>query len=319
VTQGSTLTISGANLNAETMQGWDSQLTTRFPSAWSFEGTSPSADGYGKGGPGGIYDPTVKLLGNQSIKFRSTITNPNCITGIGQNYANVPLIDPANRSELWVRAYVRYNRVSAYWPTVFIKMLEPLNSGYYFQPNPLGVSSGHNPANWHIAHNGNSFSVGNPGGEIQNHRWYAVELHFRVSPALYEAWVDGARVYTATPTNAVAWQLFLFGVINACGSQSWDVEHWIDGLALGRQRIYPSAIVEVGNSSSYSSATKKVQSIRSIADDQITFSLDTSGLGSGPYYVWVRNNAQQLSPAYFLAGGQTSSGPTAPSNLRIVP
>jgi hypothetical protein len=315
--QGSTLTIAGANLHAETMQYWDSR-NTRLPTAWSFEGSSPTADGYGQGGPGGRYDSNVKLLGNQSMRFRSAITNPNCTTGIGQDYANLGVDDAANRNEMWVRAYVRYNRLSAYWPNNFIKMLEPLNSGYYFQPDGRQLASGENPFRWYILHNGVSLTRSNPGGNLQNHRWYAVELHFRASPPIFEAWVDGTQVYSATPTYSAAWQLFLFGVINACGTQSWDIEMWVDGLVLGSRRLHPSTMVEVGNSSSYSTATRKVQPLESIADDQVRFRLDTSGLGSGPYYMWVRNNAQQLSPAYFLTGGQIS-GPVAPTNLRIVP
>jgi hypothetical protein len=260
----------------------------------------------------------VKLLGNQSIKFHSQITNPTCVTGVGQDYANLTISDAANRNELWMRTYIRYNRLSAYWPDNFIKMLEPLNSGYYFQPDGRQLSSGENPFRWYILHNGVALTRSNPSGHLVNNRWYAVELHFRASPPVFEAWVDGAPVYSATPTASTQWQLFLFGVINACGSQSWNIDLWMDGLALGSRRIYPSTIVEVGNSSSYSTATRKVQAVETIADDQVKFTLDTSGLGSGPYYVWVRNNAQQLSPAYFLTGGQVS-GPAAPTNLRILP
>jgi hypothetical protein len=315
--QGATLTINGANLNAENRQNWDSRLS-QYPNAWSFEGASPSADGITTTGTSGVYDGGVRLLGNRSIKFRSTITNPNCTTGIGQSYASIPISDLANRNEIWIRAYVRYNRLSADWPNNFIKMLEPLGSQYLFQPNGRQLAPNTNPRTWYMVHSGSPVPVNNPGGELQNNRWYAIELHFKASPRVYEAWIDGAKIYTGTPSMSGTWQLFLFGVINACGTESWDIELWVDGLAFGSQRVYPSALVEVGNSSSYSSATKKVQSIQSIDDDQITFSLDTSGLGSGPYYVWVRNNAQQLSPAYFLTGGQIS-GPVAPSNLRIVP
>jgi hypothetical protein len=316
--QGSTLTISGSNLNAETKQGWDSRLISQFPNAWSFEGASPSGDGYGKGGPGGSYDPTVGLLGNQSIKFRSAITNPSCTTGIGQDYANLPISDASNRGDIWVRSYFRYNRVSADWPNNYIKFLEPLGSALLLQPNPRGLAANRNFTHWWMARDIGFDSPANPSGEIQNYRWYAIEAHFRASPPLFEAWVDGTQFYSDTPVKVGTWQLFLFGVINACGTKTWDIELWMDGLAVGNQRIYPSALVEVGNGSNYASATRKVQALQSIADDQIEFTLDTSGLGSGPYYVWVRNNAQQLSPAYFLTGGQVS-GPVAPTNLRIVP
>jgi hypothetical protein len=315
--QGAVLTISGSNLHAETKQGWDNRFL-RIPTSWSFEGASPAADGFVTSmSPARPYDTSVKLLGNQSMKFHTAITNPNCVQGIGQDYANVVVEDSASRNDAWVRFYVRYRRNSN-WPNNFQKLVEFLNSGYYFQPDPRSAPSGGNPYAWNAFHDGANHNVSNPSGQFQNNRWYAVELHWQVSPRLYEAWVDGVKIYSGTPTSGASFQIFLFGVINACGTQSWDIEEWIDGLAIGHQRIYPSAVVEVGNSSNYASGTKKLQAVEYISDNQVSFRLDTSGLGAGPYYVWVRNNAQQLSQGYFLTGGQVS-GPLAPSNLRIVP
>ena len=322
-TQGALVTISGSSLNAEKMQGWDNRFV-RIPTAWSFEGTSPAADGYlipGDGKGGGVYDASVKLLGNQSIKFRTSFLNPTCVQGVGQNYNYSTLDDAASRNSFWLRTYVRFNRLTN-WPTNFQKFIETFYSGFYFQVDVRSAQPGGNPSTWENFHDGVSHSRPNPGGQIQNNRWYAVELHWSAaSPMLYEAFVDGVQVYSATPagTNGSGYhQYLLFGVINACGTLSWDVEQWMDGMTVAQQRIYPSSMVEVGNSPNYSSATKKVQAVESIADNQVTFRLDTSGLGAGPYYVWVRNNAQQLSAAYFLTGGQVS-GPAAPTNLRITP
>jgi hypothetical protein len=124
-TQGALVTVSGSNLNAEQMQGWDNRFV-RVPSAWSFEGSSPTADGYlipGDGKGGGVYDSSVKLLGNQSIKFRTTFLNPTCVTGVGQNYNYSVLDDAASRNGFWLRVYVRFNRLTS-WPNNFQKMLE---------------------------------------------------------------------------------------------------------------------------------------------------------------------------------------------------
>jgi hypothetical protein len=272
----------------------------------------------GDGRGGGMYDPTVKLLGNQSIKFHTAVTNPpNCAVtgGQGQSYSYTGLNDSASSSSYWLRVYVRYNTLTN-WPTNHMKMIEAMGAVYYFQP--AGDASRNNPPSWNAFHNGFSHYVPNPGGQIQNNRWYAVELHWSVSPNIYDVWVDGVQIYSGTPTPPAKMSWLLFGVINACSTGSWDVEHWMDGLAVGQQRIYPSAIVEVGNGPNYATASKKIQAVESISDNQVTFRLDTSGLGAGPYYVWVRNNAQQLSGAYFLAGGQVS-GPAAPTNLRITP
>ena len=317
-TQGSLLTISGANLNAETMQNWDSWFS-RNPTAWSFEGASPLADGFQPGGnTTGVYDSKVRLLGNQSIRFHSAITNPNCIQGIGQNYNYLMLDDSASNTDYWVRVYVRWNRLTN-WPSNYMKMLYALNEAYYFQP--AGASApGTNPSWFDAAHSGSSHLVAAPSGPIQNNRWYAIELHWSTSPRLYEAWIDGVRVHSGTPakvgTNS-GLRLLLLGIINACGTTSWDVDHWMDGLAVAHQRIHPATLVEVGDGPNYSTAKKNVQPLEQIADDQVVFKLDTNGLGAGPYYVWVTNNRQQVSSAYFLTGGQVS-GPTAPANPRIV-
>jgi hypothetical protein len=316
-TQGSILTIAGANLHAETMQSWDNRFL-RIPDSWSFEGASPAADGYTLIGTNQSYDSTVSLIGNKSFKFRSAINNPTCTTGVGESYAYAMVEDPASANEAWVWVYARYNRVSPDWPDNYIKMLSFLSSGYLFQPDSRNLSSGTNPYRWVNFHDGANHEVSSPLGALENNRWYAIELHWSVSPRKYEAWVDGVKIYTGTPTSGQTWQIFFFGILNACGSKSWNIEHWEDGLAIGHQRIYPSAFVEVGDGPNYSTANKRSQALESIADNQINFRLNTSGLGSGPLYVWVRNNAQQLSPAYFLTGGQVS-GPSAPSNLRILP
>jgi hypothetical protein len=315
--QGSTLTIAGANLHAETMQNWDNRFL-RIPTSWSFEGASPAADGYTVLGTNQSYDSNVSLLGNKSFKFRSAVTNPRCTTGIGESLAYAIVDDQATKNEAWVRAYVRYNRVSPDWPDNYIKMMLFVTSEYLFQPDSRALPTGTNPFRWVNFYNGQSTDIPNPGGEIQNNRWYAVELHWSISPRIYETWVDGVKIFSGTPSAGQQLEIFEFGVINACGSKTWNIEHWVDGLAISHQRIYPSALVEVGNGPTYSTATRKVQALESIDDNQIRFKLDTTGLGSGPYYVWVRNNAQQLSPAYFIAGGQVS-GPVAPSNLRILP
>ena len=123
----------------------------------------------------------------------------------------------------------------------------------------------------------------------------------RRAPYVYEAYWDGVRIYRAVPANGHGTLgALLFGIINACGTASWDVEQWMDGLALATSRIFPSALVEVGNSPTYSSSRRVIQPVETISDDLIRFRLDTRRLGSGPYYVWVRNNAQELSAAWLL-------------------
>jgi hypothetical protein len=321
VTQGSLLTISGANLNSETKQGWDGFYSSH-PTAWSFEGPSPTSDGFSGLGPAGTaYDSTVKLLGNQSAKFHIQGATSNCPAGYATDYDAFNLTNLSH--DLWIRTYVRWRANSTDWPKVFIKMLRIGNGPGAFHIQPVNGPT--IPSSFYAQYESTS-SVGQgvwanlPGGQIQNNRWYLVELHVKnSSPTAFTAWIDGTQIFSRTdPLTGPVLETILFGFINLCDTTSaFNLEHWFDGFAIGSSRIHGSAIVEVGNSSNYSTATKKVQALERIADDQIVFKLDTSGLGSGPYYLWVRNNAQQLSAAHFL-GGQ-SSGPPAPTNLHIVP
>jgi hypothetical protein len=303
------LTLEGSNLHAEEKRGWDPWFTA-VPTRWSFEGTHPFSgpgnDGYTKpgGDPGGEYDTTVKVLGNQSVKFRSTATNPSCF---GAGIAPSSLILPNTLAgDVWLRVYARWNRRSN-WPNAYMKMLYALTAGYYFQP--AGADAGRNPVEANAQHDGTAHHVAVPGGEIRNGRWYAVELHWKTTPPYaYEAYWDGVRVYRAAPVNGYgATGAILFGIVNACGTDPWDVEHWMDGLALATTRIFPSAMVEVGNSPTYESSRRVVQPLETISDDVIRFRLDTRRLGRGPHYVWVRNNAQQLSAAWRLAEGASKA------------
>ena len=314
ISQGALITLSGSNLNAESGTNWDG-LFTATPTAWSFEGSSPQADGFGAGD--GVYDLSVRLIGNKSIKFHSAVSNPNCARtgGVGQsyNYLNTHTYS----SDYWIRSYVRWNRRTN-WPNNYMKMFNALEAHYYMQPS--GAASG-NPSSLTFAHDLGSGDGQVPSGAIENNRWYAVEAHWKTtSPRVFEVWMDGVRIYSATPSSSGSnLSTLIFGIINACGSASWDVEFWMDGFTVAGSRVFPSAIVEVGDNPNYASARKNVQALEKLSDNELVFRLNTTNLGAGPYYVWVRNNRQTLSGGIQLGSGQpTSSAPTAPSNLRIV-
>jgi hypothetical protein len=113
--QGGALTIAGAAMHQEQLQNL-AVFFTSHPNAWSFEGGSNgayiSADGYVCPGAScsgsGVYDNSVKILGNQSVKFRSTEISPTCVTGVGQSYNY--LSHPG--TDVWMRTYVRWNRAT---------------------------------------------------------------------------------------------------------------------------------------------------------------------------------------------------------------
>lgn len=83
---GSQITINGSQLNAEARCNWDGFFSAH-PNAWSFEGSTPTADGYGQQGPtGGVYDTAVKILGNKSMRFHAQGASSNCPSGNLEDY-----------------------------------------------------------------------------------------------------------------------------------------------------------------------------------------------------------------------------------------
>lgn len=92
--------------------------------------------------------------------------------------------------------------------------------------------------------------------------------------------------------------------IGTTNCQNWTYEQlpvqqsiWFDGFAMSSGRIYPAALVEMGNNSDYTKAKRVKQEILYISDTQIRFRANTAGLEPGPYYVWVTNNQQERSKA----------------------
>ena len=113
----------------------------------------------------------------------------------------------------------------------------------------------------------------------------------------------------------------LFGMINMCCQGSgFDLTNWIDNFTISTSRIYPSTVVEAGNNPNYDTAAKVYQEPIYLSDNSIQIRLNLSGLGSGPYYLWVKNNKQERSVAYSLTGGDSPSPImlTPPTGLRII-
>ena len=327
---GQILQISGTNLNNEAKTNWDPFFTTNA-NAWSFEGQNPPADGYGHPGEQvtGKYDNTVSILGSQSMKYHlegASVFNPD---GSGQFFASDYIYTQGN--DLWIRSYVRWSLNSGSWPSSHTKMLKVLG-----QEDGTTKASGIQPVppdQMLVVHSnmgGNPQYFNIPSGPIEKNRWYALEFHARAgSNPVVEAWLDGVKVFDSatgpTPPGGVL-QWIEFGVINSCCTDAnFSLDHWVDGLTVASTRVFPSAMVEVGNSSNYATATKKTQALQKISDGQISSKLDLTGLGSGPYYLWVTNNRQERSQAYVLGQGapapvldQGAPAPvlSPPTNLR---
>jgi hypothetical protein len=184
----------------------------------------------------------------------------------------------------------------------------------YFQP--AANISGNRPTTFVAQHDGVSHNVQIPSGQLQNNRWYGIELHWKSTGGnLFEAWIDGVQVYSAIPSNQPTLQWLMMGLINLCGTNaSFNLDHWWDGFAVSKSRIRLSSTIEIGNLPDYAKATKAYQPPEYISDASSQIRVNLAGLGSGPYYLWVTNNRGERSQPFSLSGSTTVP---APANLRL--
>lgn len=314
VQTGQTLTITGTNMVNENRTNWDPFFINNA-NASSFEGANPTADGYNDGGPfGGTYDGSVKVLGNKSMRFHTQGASGNCPSG---NLDDANSMDPAggDSNDLWIRFYARWSLNGGGWPTSHIKMIDSQGGGlqYYFQPD--ANSGGNRPSTFNAIYDGASHSVSIPGGQLQNNRWYAIEIHWKSAGAnVFDAWIDNTQVLNASPTTEGSLDYIIFGLINLCGTNSsFNLDHWIDGLAVGTSRVNLASLIEIGNSPDYATATKVYQVPEYLSETSSQIKVNLSGLGAGPHYLWVTNNRGERSNPFDL----TSFTFPTPQNLRL--
>ncbi len=318
MTNGSTITVNGSNLVSENTASWISFFQSH-PSASNFAGASPSADGYGAIGPkGGTYVTNKTLLGNQSMYFPVS----GASTGATNMLANYNAINTGggDSQDLWFRFYVAWNSANNLWPNDHIKMIDCQGSGSQWYLQPANTTGSSLPSQMNGTWDATSHTVPIPSGTLQNNRWYCIEMHWKTtSPYQYQAWMDGVQIFNATPSTPGSLSYILFGVINAWNtSSSFSLGHWWDGFAVSKSRIYPASTIQVGNSPTYGQGNEQYQQPIALNDTQVQFVLNTSNVGSGPYYVWITNNGQVRSAGYTLAssGGAEPTGPSVPASLK---
>ncbi len=313
VQTGQTLTITGTTMMDEDKTNWGTayQSGTKY----GFEGESHEADGYdhapdsNRGTDG--YSESVFLMGTQSYWGRIQGAYAG---GGGENNASAGLYITlaedgiSQQQDFYVRLYSRWNSAgsTSVWPNSHIKMLDIQGTPeqqWYFQPNitaggvlpteMLMVDGDANP----------QYSVTN---FLQENRWYCMEARFRTDAALtYSAWVDGVLLATRNPSSSLTTvQYVLFNMINLGGTGAdFDLTNWTDGFTVSTSRIYPSSKIEISNNSTYGAGTLVYQAPTTLSDTSIAVTCDLTGLGAGPYYLWVTNNKQERSSTYDLTGG----------------
>jgi len=311
---GQTITISGSNLMSEVKTNWIPMFASG--TAYGFEGSSPTADGYVHGSPG-VYDATVKLSGSKSYKFSVTGAGSSEISSADSFYTS-------GLSEYYMRGYCRWDGSS--WPSTYIKMW--LTQNYNASPNiylqPQEGSSFPTQFRLFDIYDGSNTYQSIPSGQLQSGRWYCIELHVNSSTRRVDVWIDGTQIFTNLSKSLTTQQDndFNFGIVNANGLASGQVlTHYEDNLAMSTSRIYPSSKIEVSNNSTYGSGTVVYQEQVFLSDSSVQVKLNLTGLGSGPYYLWVTNNAQGINSAYQLGSGTNSTtdttAPSTPTGLSV--
>jgi len=315
ISTGQTLTITGSNMVQEVKTNW-SQFNKAHTNADGFEGTNPVADGYSAIGPaGGTYDSGTKVLGSKSMKFH--LDGP--ISGVSVGNYNAFTIGGAT-SDMWYRYYVRYHAANNIWFNNYAKQLYVMgNKNDYL--DLYGTSDYSMPTSMYYW-DGDPNRNGSLPARLQNDRWYLMEVHFKSSgSAVTEVYVDGTRIINDTPNELNKTPLaVLFGIPNANGAtSSLSLDCWWDGLVAATSRVYPASKIEISNNATYGAGTVKYQEPIYLSDGTVQLKADLSGLGSGPFYLWVTNNQQQRSAVYNLStgqsGGSDTQAPTNPASL----
>lgn len=301
-----TLSIAGTSMIDEDNTDWISMFTSG--TAYGFEGANYTADGYAIA-PDEMtygtwtYDTDIKLSGSQSFKGNVTVATK---TGAGL-YISVSGYD------YYVRFYTRWDSDGSWkWPDSYIKMLTTMGPEQrYVQAAETDGTSLPTQINLVYDSANHKFDVEN---WVTDGRWYCVEARFKTSATTnLTVWIDNIEIENVDNISDTGEQTFIqFGMINmCCQGADFDLSEYIDNFTVSTSRIYPSAMVEIGDGPTYESATKVYQAPTTLSDTAIDITCDLTGLGSGPYYLWVTNNKQERSDAYYLSAGQNLTGLTA--------
>jgi len=293
---GHIVTITGTNLLDENTSNWFmSQSQSRC------QGNSPAADGWSAEN-GGRYVSDVKLVGSKSMRFSLTGPSQTNLT----DYVYRGHVKPIQ----YARAYVRYSSNSGklFSTAVYVKMFYWIDPPVYIQPiagsgwpTQMGLKTAPDTMSYHALPE-----------KWKGDRWYCVEGMADNVNKRAKIWVDGQLIADRSANHVTDPYSFLLGFINAAPVPSGTYTMWTDAIALSTKRIYPITMIEIGNSSNYAAATKVKQELVHVADDRIEFKANFTGLGPGPYYIWVTNNRQSRSSTFSTDGSATAAPSPSP-------
>lgn len=300
VSTGQTLTVTGTNMLDRSVTNWDAALQSN---QGGFEGASITADGFTGAMP---YATDRKLLGSQSAKWSATGSGQHQTVNYNDNFSN-------SVSDIYCALYQNLDFTTNGNGT-FANLYHKIFLFYSASPTqnyPINF-------NWNASASAytqvqlllDSTGVANgtiADGSLQENKWYHLELKIpNGSPHNYQCWVNGTQVidynHSSSP-NASNFN-FQFPVNLESDDAGFGYDIWHDDLVLSTSRVYPACTVEVSDNATYGSGTLVYQYPISIANTSVQVECNLTGLGAGPYYMFVTNGQnQRVATAYDLSGG----------------
>jgi hypothetical protein len=303
---GQILTLTGTSMVDEDRSNWD-PFFVNTPAASGFEGANFKADGW-EGGAAFTYVTNVRLMGSKSaLSHHAGATSTN--------HSNISYNSRLSiGGDLYFRAYLRFKVANGIWASNYHKIFAS------YAPNPAWLdwigNGGKAYTQVALITNTNTYAS-IPGGPIQENRWYLVEFKIPSgAPHNYRVWIDNELIINRNDTRSpqgTAWDM-QFDINHCCTPAGYSKDNWWDGFAISRTRIGPASLIEIGNSPDYATATKVYQAPEYLSDSSSQFKLNLSGLGAGPYFLWVTNNRGQRSLPIPLS---TGTAVPIPASLRV--
>ena len=308
---GNTLTISGANLYDPDTTDWDlTKAESEFNGA-SFGAMNWSADG----------SPTLETSGGL-IGSKMHHWNPSGARVFpAQHVGRVWKTDASIDGPIYMRGCFKFDTSTdgdGSWPDTYHKLIAhySYSTGDTNWVNLDATDAGGSKPTRLIVLDDSSNYPSSAVTIIEN-QWHIVEVKFPWGADLnLKVWWDNVLVFDddvndSSDDNASSIEIHENQGDTGAG---YDAHYYTDGLVISASRVYSPAVVEIGNSSDYATATKVYQPLESIESDSTEIQVNCDVDGITPTHLWVTNGQNQRSIAYDLSGG-ANVAPSAGSIL----
>jgi len=315
----------------EDTTGWE-----RMPNGWRRDNWECWSNSERERDMDVTFDSSVAILGNQSFRNHLHYTLENWHhpkknePGKGI-FKHLGWLSPPDSDQYYYRYYVRYSGPTFKWTNNSFKQFYLIK---LFNMNPsMGdkdLSEDKGPIMYDLQGRGDRIFV-HLGERMELERWYCIELMVRkmgTEGIEVKFWLDGkpcniTEVDKYTPLSfpwkesyrddngRLSFKELELGTVNC---QNWtfdqlpvDQNIWFDGFALStKRRIYPAALVEIGDHPNYQAARKITPKIIHLSDQEIKFQAGLADIaklaesGNTSFSLWVTNNREERSNPYSL-------------------